>query len=399
MFIDFENYVFQVTEINKYIKDIFDEYFYFIKVEGEIIDISRSKNNHIYFSIKDKDSILNVVCWADKSLKFSKLIKEGVKVCCSGSIIIYSKSSKYQLKLENIVQKEEKGEFLLKLQKLKEKLKKEGLFNLSLKKKIPQFPTKIALITSKNGAVIHDMIHRIQDRFPCEVIICNVSTQGEEAVKDIIKYLKILNRDIADVAIIARGGGSDEDLFCFNNEKLMREIIKVKIPIVSAIGHEDNHTLLDLVADLSASTPTAAIELILPVKKDLEDFFDQQRKKILLILSQKILLFEIKMKNFEKINHNIKYKINTLLIKFDLIKSKFYFLIKENLMNINQKISYYERILENHDRKRILNSGYVMVKQNRYTISSMKNLSESENLSIIFHDGEIEVKILNIKKY
>jgi exodeoxyribonuclease VII large subunit len=395
MIINFENHVFQVTEVNNLIKSVFDEAFYFIKVEGEIVDVSRSKNNHIYFSIKDENSILNVVCWADKSFKFSKIIKEGVKVCCSGSITIYPKSSKYQLRLENIIKKDEEGEFLIKLQKLKEKLKKEGLFDLSKKKKLPKFPTKIALITSKNGSVIHDMLHRIEDRFPCEVIVCDVSIQGEKAVSNIIQYVEKLNDKIADLAIIARGGGSDEDLSCFNDENLLRAVSKAKIPIVSAIGHEDNLTLLDLVADLSAPTPTAAIELVLPVKKDLEIFLDLQRKKFLSVLNQRILFFEMKIENFQKINKVIQYKISDLLIKFDLIKNKFHFLVKENMNKIDQRILNYEKILENHDFHRILKLGYTVVKQSGKVVSDAKNLQKSDNLSIIFRDGEIFTKMVD----
>ena len=395
MIIDFENHTFQVTEINNLIKTIFDEYFYFIKVEGEIVDVSRSKNNHIYFSIKDSNSILNVVCWADKSFRFSKIITEGAKVCCSGSIAIYAKNSKYQLKLENIVKKEDSGEFLLKLQRLKEKLKKEGLFDISRKKKIPAFPTRIALITSKNGSVIHDMMHRIQSRFPCEVIICDVSIQGEKAVSDIIKYVKKLNNGIADLAIIARGGGSDEDLSCFNDEELLREIVKSEIPIVSAIGHEDNQVLLDLVADLSAPTPTAAIELVLPVKKDLEMMLENQKKKFMSILNQKISFLEMKIENFEKINQILQYKISSFLIKFDLMKNKFHFLVKESMNKIDQLISNYENILENHNYERILKLGYTVIKQNKKVVSSKKNISKDKNLSIIFHDGEISTKIID----
>lgn len=392
--IDFENHVFQVTEINDCIGSLFDECFSFVRVEGEIVNISKSKNNHIYFALKDENSILNGVCWSNRASQLSGKIKEGARVCCSGSLTIYSKGSRYQLNVSDIVKRDDEGEFLLKLKRLREKLSKEGLFDIDRKKKLPEFPTRIALITSKNGSVIHDMLHRIRDRFPCEVIICDVSIQGEKAKGDIIKYVKSMDIGVADLAIIARGGGSNEDLSCFNDEGLVRAVSKAKIPIISAIGHEDDKTLLDYVVDLSAPTPTAAIELVLPVRSDVESFLNQQRRKFLYILNQKFSFLNIKVENFSRINRILQHKVDNLCVKFDLIANKMNFLIKENMSKIENQIQRYHMILERHDHNRILNLGYALVRQERRVVQDKKGLQKIKDFSIIFRDGEVLAKMV-----
>ncbi len=388
MILDFENHIFQVSEINECIEKIFDDVFYLVKVEGEVVNITKSKNNHIYFAIKDNKSILNVVCWSHKASKFKDRIEDGKKVCCIGSISNYNKGSRYQLNLDDMIVRDDKGDFLMKLQKLKEKLQKDGLFDIANKKNLPKYPAKIALITSKNGAVIHDMIHRISDRFPCEVVICDVSVQGEKATSEIISYLRKINTNI-DLIIIARGGGSNEDFSCFNDETLLRTVYQSQIPIVSAIGHESDSTLLDLVADFSAPTPTAAIELALPLRSELYDFLKQKQKKFQKLLSQKVSLIELKIENYKKINQIFKYKFSNLLVQFDSIKNKLSSIKKEKMNGLENKIKIFAAIIDKHDHKKILNLGYAIVRQNQKIVPEKKNLQVEQNFSVIFRDGEI----------
>ena len=256
-----------VTELNSSIKKIIEGSLFRIKVKGEVSQLTRHSSGHIYCTLKDNTETISAVCWRTKVANLSFIPKEGESIILEGKVTTYSPQSKYQVIIESI-EYEGEGSLLKTLEEIKKRLLKEGLFDSKNKKKIPYLPSKIGVITSETGAVIRDIIHRIKDRFPVELILFPVNVQGNLAVIQIIDAIELANIQKnqgnkhfdLDLLIIARGGGSLEDLMPFNNEQLVHSIYKSKIPIISAVGHETDITLCDFVADLRVPTPTAAAE-------------------------------------------------------------------------------------------------------------------------------------------
>lgn len=263
-----------VSELSESIKGLIENNFEYVRVRGEIGRVSKPASGHIYFDLKDSDSVISGIIWKGNALKLDIRPEEGLEVICTGKVTTYKGQSKYQI----IVDKVEAagiGALMALLEKRKKILEAEGLFSDRYKKAIPYLPKTIGVITSPSGAVIRDIIHRLQERFPLHVIVWPVRVQGEtcpEEVVDAIEGFHLVdqsNISRPDVIIIARGGGSLEDLWGFNDESVARAVFNSKIPIISAIGHETDNTLIDLVSDLRAPTPTAAAEKAVPVKEHL----------------------------------------------------------------------------------------------------------------------------------
>ena len=326
-----------VTQLNKSIKNIIESSFFTLRVVGEVSQVKKHSSGHIYFTLKDKESSLSAICWRSNVNKLNVKIEEGSSVVIIGRVTTYSPQSKYQLIVEQV---EYQGEGLLLkiLEDRKKMLSKEGLFDEDKKKKIITFPSSIGVITSESGAVFSDIVHRIKDRFPLEIILYPVKVQGESSATEICSALdyfenhKNNNFDEPDVIIIARGGGSLEDLMPFNEEKLVRKIFSCSIPIVSAVGHETDITLCDFVSDLRAPTPSAAAEIIVPERNEILIRFDQK----ILYLKKIMASFLEKKKNEVSILKNklpdLKNKVNTYFQSLDFFEQK---LINE----INNKLS------------------------------------------------------------
>lgn len=261
---------FTVSEFTAHIKALIDDNFGLVKINGEVTGTSFPKSGHIYFSLKDNDSLIDVVFWQNAANKITVKLVDGMQVRCIGKLSTYGSRSKYQI-IGFQIERIGVGSLMRILQERQERLLKEGLFAADRKRTLPMIPSRICIITSLSGSVIHDIIHRIKNRFAClDVIILPVSVQGKNVSKEIIKAMrcvhKIHNKNKVDVIIIARGGGSLEDLWEFNDEEMARVVARSNIPVVSAIGHETDFTILDHVADLRAPTPTAAAELVTPCR-------------------------------------------------------------------------------------------------------------------------------------
>ena len=278
------NLEYTVSELSNSIKRIIEDNFDYIRIKAEIGRVSKPNSGHIYLDLKDDASVISGIVWKGNVNKLDIIPEEGLEVVCTGKVTTYSGQSKYQIIIENM-EPAGIGALMALLEKRKDKLLKEGLFADDYKKDIPFLPKRIGVITSPTGAVIKDILHRIHDRFPVNVTVWPVKVQGESSSEEVIDaiegfhLLEQSNLEKPDVIIIARGGGSIEDLWGFNDEDLVRKVFESKIPIISAIGHETDITLIDLVADLRAPTPTAAAEMAVPVRKDLlvstKDLFER----------------------------------------------------------------------------------------------------------------------------
>lgn len=266
-----ERRIYTVSQLTASIKTLLEQKFALIWITGEISNFRVPGSGHYYFTLKDANAQINAVMFRGQNRNLKFMPEDGMKVTGFGRISLYEPRGAYQIILE-FLEPSGIGALQAAFEQLKARLSAEGLFDAAHKKPIPFLPGRICLITSPTGAVVHDMIRVIQRRFEDIIIdIIPVKVQGPGAETDIIDALNLLNqRNDADVAIIARGGGSLEDLAAFNDESLARAVFASHIPIISAVGHETDFTIADFVADLRAPTPSAAAELVVPVKSDLK---------------------------------------------------------------------------------------------------------------------------------
>lgn len=284
-----QNTIQSVTELTRSIKLILENGFSFISVCGEISNIRKPYSGHLYFTLKDEFSQLKAVLFKPQQRYLAQELKAGDKIICRGRLSLYEPRGEYQIIVDSVEFSGE-GDLQLSYEVLKKKLDAEGLFNTEHKKDIPFFPASIALITSPTGAAVHDFISIAQSRFAAIPIeIYPVRVQGEEAAEEISRAVIEANkRGISDVIVICRGGGSLEDLWPFNNEILARTVFNSGVPVVSAVGHEIDYTILDFVADFRSPTPSAAAECIVPSRKDLKLTISQLKNKTIFFMNQQI---------------------------------------------------------------------------------------------------------------
>lgn len=272
------NAVFSVTQIANILKKHVESRFSHIHVKAEISGLKMHTSGHAYFTLKDADAVIDAVVWRGTTLNAA--LKEGAEIIASGRITTYPARSKYQMVVTQ-VELSGQGDLMKKLLENKEKFQAEGLFNNN--RPLPKFPDKIGVITSETGAVIQDILHRLRQRYPCHVLVWPVLVQGKGTVEQVTEAIKGFNTldDKPDILVVARGGGSFEDLFAFNEEAIVRAVYESGIPVVSAIGHETDTTLIDYAADLRAPTPTAAAELITPDLADIRSTLIHLAKRLL----------------------------------------------------------------------------------------------------------------------
>ena len=388
---------FSVSEITTLTKNILEENFERIRVRGEVSKIKESKG-HLYFSLKDENFLLNAICWSS-SVPFLQIFpEEGMEVVAEGKITTYAKSSisSYQIKVDQIELQGE-GAILKLIEQRKKKLQAEGYFNEEHKKPIPFIPDKIGIITSPTGAVIMDIINRVKHRYPTHLLIYPISVQGNKSAGEIIEGINFFNKNIeVNTIIIARGGGGAEDLLSFNDEGVVKAAFASKIPIISAIGHETDFTLLDFVADYRASTPTAAAEKAVPEKSNLIEKIQGLKKQLIsnfsLLLQEKdksiyqlVKFLDIKnLKNFIKDKKDKIKLIDKSLL--NVLKSKFKYLD----LNLNSAFSR----LSSLDTNKILKRGFSIVRDlNSNIVYKKNNINKNDDVVIELSDGKIKAKI------
>ena len=263
-----------VSELSAALKRTVEDAFPYVRVRGEISGLKFHSSGHVYFDLKDDKAVLNAVIWKGTARSLKVRPEAGLEVVCTGRISTYAGSSRYQLIVEQ-VELAGLGALMAMLEERKKKLAAEGLFEASRKKKLPFLPDVIGVVTSPTGAVIRDIMHRLEARFPRRVLLWPVSVQGERAAGEIAAAIRgfakfpLAGLPRPDVLIVARGGGSVEDLMAFNEEAVVRAVAECDIPVISAVGHETDTTLIDFAADMRAPTPTAAAELAVPVRTEL----------------------------------------------------------------------------------------------------------------------------------
>lgn len=311
-------FIFTVSELTRHIKDSLEPQYPDIWVEGEISNMRIPTSGHCYFTLKDEGSQIRAVMFRFQNKRLRFVPEDGLKVICRGGINVYEPRGEYQLLVE-IMEPRGIGDLQLAFEQLKNKLQEEGLFDIRMKNPIPLLPQKIAIISSPTGAAVKDIIKIISRRFPnVEIIIVPVKVQGDEAPDEIVEALKIANdKSLADVLILTRGGGSIEDLWAFNIEKVARAIFASKIPVISAVGHEIDFTISDFVADARAPTPSAAAELVVKEKKGVLQILSHLGSRLTNGLSQHIERNRAKIEYFYSHLHYPTKKITDFQLRQD----------------------------------------------------------------------------------
>lgn len=391
-----------VTAVTKYIKYKIDtdDNLKCIFIKGEISNCKYHSTGHIYFSIKDENSILNAIMFSTNAKKLTFTPNDGMKVLITGRISVYEAAGRYQIYVEEMIE-DGVGNLYAEFEKLKKKLETKGLFDSNHKKDIPKMPSKVGVITASTGAAIRDIVSTIKRRFPiCEIYLFPSLVQGENASKDLVNKLLQADNYGVDVIIIGRGGGSIEDLWAFNDEELANTIYNAKTPIISAVGHEVDFTICDFVSDLRAPTPTGAAELAVPNMSDIMINLEHLKirlneslnkkidyNKLLLnnlknsfVLKNPMLLYENKKQNidlyFEKLNNMMNYRLERTNTKFS------------NLINK----------LELLNPLSVLSKGYSVTYKDDKVIKDANKLKKNDSVTIRLYNGLFEAKVEEIKK-
>ncbi|OGP86814.1 MAG: exodeoxyribonuclease VII large subunit [Deltaproteobacteria bacterium RBG_16_48_10] len=337
-------YILTVTELTQEIKNLLEERFSEVWVEGEISNLRIPPSGHLYFTLKDDFSQIRAVLFRMQARSLRFLPEDGLQVLCRGRVSLYEKRGDYQLILESM---EPKGIGALQLAflQLKEKLEKEGLFALDHKKTIPMVPQRIGIITSPTGAVIRDMLHILQRRFEnVQILLYPVRVQGEGAWQEIAQGIEYFNGERnVDVLIIGRGGGSLEDLWPFNEEGLARVIYRSKIPIISAVGHETDYTVSDFVADLRAPTPSAAAELVVKDKREVKNTLSQLRYRLESQMTQTLQEFRTHLKHLRKILGSPRKAVDNYFLRVDELSSRLQRMVSWILQRYRERSLHLDR--------------------------------------------------------
>ena len=388
-----------VSDLNQYIKNKIDadEYLNNVLVKGEISNFKHHYTGHMYFTLKDEKSLIKCIMFKGYTTNLNFIPKDGMKVLLLGSISVFERDGVYQIYVK-AMQEDGIGNLYREYEKLKQKLENEGLFSKEHKKQIPCMPKTIGVLTSNTGAVIRDIINVSTRRNPnVRILLYPVPVQGEGAAIKIAEAIKFMNnKQLADVLIVARGGGSLEDLWPFNEEILARAIYESKIPIISAVGHETDFSISDFVADLRAPTPSAAAELAVPDVYDVKQKINLYQNRLRLSLVKKVEIMKLR---YEKCMSSRVFKEPLRNINDNYLKVDTYIKKLENIIKTKQKeekTKYVELVakLDTLSPLKTLTRGYSLVEKNNNIIKSAKDVNTGDKIDLKFSDGTKQAEIL-----
>lgn len=439
-----EEYV-TVSALTKYIKYKFDKdpHLGRVYLTGEISNF-RLRPTHQYFSLKDENAIISATMFQSAFKKIQFRPEEGMKVLVIGKVSVFEKSGQYQINIEHM-EPDGVGALYLAYEQLKKKLEAEGLFSLP-KKPIPQFPKKIAILTSESGAVIQDIQTTVARRFPIvQLVLYPTVVQGVHAVNSILKNLDLVEQEDYDVVIIGRGGGSIEDLWAFNEEPVVRRVAELSIPVISSVGHETDTTLIDFVSDMRAATPTAAAEIATPVLMEIHQQLRNLQTRLEQALSRQLQIKRERMQalsnasifqNTERIYQVYQQRVDQLEMRLQQmmqqsVQHKRQQLLKNQhrlelgspsrrVQTEKQALQYLAKRLEQaqgqlmKDKKqqfqraiqqldllsplKIMNRGYGILQQEETIIKSVDQLEVNQELTIQLVDGTVRSKVTSVEK-
>lgn len=382
-----------VTQLNKYIKDRFeeDENLNAILVKGEISNFKNHYTGHLYFTLKDENSLIKCIMFKSYAERLAFKPKDGMKVMVFGAVSVFERDGVYQIYAKSMLE-DGMGDLHEQFEQLKAKLEKEGLFNEAHKKPIPLYPKVVGVLTSQTGAVIRDIINVSTRRNPNVYIrLLPVPVQGPGAAEQIAEKIRIMNElKLADVLIIGRGGGSLEDLWPFNEEIVARAIYESELPVISAVGHETDFTIADFVADLRAPTPSAAAELAVPDVFELKQKINNYQNRCRMSLKKQIEMMRLR---YEKCMKSRVFTDPMRRIRdMDIVLDSYVQKMENKIKNIQKdKQAKYVEMLAKLDALsplKTLTRGYVLTEKDGVLVKSAKALKENDEVKLRFHDGE-----------
>jgi len=413
-----------VGQLTRYIKFKIDndEHLSRVFLKGEISNFKAHTRGHLYFTIKDETSRINAVMFSSSAAKLKFMPTDGMKILVVGRVSVYESTGGYQIYVEEMIE-DGVGNLYVQFEQLKKKLAAEGLFAPEHKRPIPKIPKRVGIVTASTGAAIRDILSTIQRRWPfTETILFPSLVQGASAAPDIVRQIERAQEFDLDVLIVGRGGGSIEDMWCFNDEMVARTIYNSRIPIISAVGHEIDFTIADFVADLRAPTPTGAAEMAVPSKQDMIQYLNQlvlrlnkgishevsvKKDKLLTLKNSRVLqnpvtLYEMKEQKFDSIFEKLQLVMQGIISKE---RTNFTALLQRTSYGIEKTlISEKHRFERNLNKLDVLNPlltisrGYSVVRKDNKVISSISLVKEKDKIELELKDGFIETEVLTIKK-
>lgn len=393
---------FTLSQVSKLIKNAleFESLLKSIAIIGEISNLKYHASGHIYLTLKDESDVLSCVMFKRSADLLPYKLENGMKVIAIGEVNYYEKNGQITLIVEAIIPQGE-GVINIALEELKEKLKKKGYFDYKNKKVLPKFPEKVVVITSSTGAVIEDIKNVASRRNKnIEIVVCPVKVQGlnsENIVSNAIKYIN--KHNAGDVIIIARGGGSSEDLKAFNTEILANAVFKSNIPIVSAVGHETDTTICDMVSDVRASTPSEAAEIVFPLTVDMQNILNFYYEQLNKSVEDKVENYRLRInhiKEFEIYNKS-KFFVDINKKNIEIISKELEELVNKKAENNKSKMLINSAKLEKYNPISIINQGYVLAKKDKVIVESVKEINIDDMLYLGFKDGEVLAEVKDIK--
>ncbi len=393
-----EPHVFTVSELTSSIRDLLENAFPDVWLTGEVSNFRNPESKHYYFSLKDEGSQLRAVIFGGRQkIRFD--LEDGQELVCHGRVSVYNVRGEYQIIIDHAEPKG-KGALQVAFEQLKKKLEAEGLFAKERKRPLPFLPRKIGVVTSPTGAAVRDIIHVLTRRFPTiEILLIPVRVQGEGAASEIAQAIADMNRmDDIDVMIVGRGGGSLEDLWAFNEEAVARAIFASRIPVISAVGHEIDFTIADFVADVRAPTPSAAAEIAVPKKADLEAAIKDLKRQLLLALKKDL---EARWADFRKLKSGVAdptRRFPDLMIRMDHLEERLKMAVKTGLETRRQYLARLGSNLTHLSPMHIMEKGYAVVTSAGVhgPLKSSKSLKEGGAVGIRFYEGSAAAKITKI---
>lgn len=390
--------VFSVTELNNLIKELL-EGFPTINLEGEISNYRPNSSGHLYFNLKDQNSVISAVMFRGAATYLSFAPKDGMKVQVTGKLSVYGPQGKYQIVITKMSISGE-GAILKMIEERKRMLAAEGLFDQSRKKKLPLFPETIGVVTSPTGAALRDILQITKRRNKCvSVVVLPALVQGAEAAETIVRQIRNANRaKLCDVLIVGRGGGSLEDLLPFSEESVVRAICESEIPVVSAVGHEIDWALSDYAADLRAPTPSAAAEITVPELAKVKAALMQYSQLFYQEAMNRVQKVRLTIKSFDPQNLELKFRSIEipLLSRFDNAKDALFQNINSKLRDTRQIIDNCVTVLENASPQTIFDRGYSMVriKDSNKILRDSSEVSPGAEIEIVPAKGKITAQVL-----
>lgn len=388
-----------VSDLNQYIKNKIanDEYLNNILVKGEISNYKHHYTGHLYFTLKDENSLIKCIMFKSYAQKLNFEPKDGMKVYILGSVSVFERDGVYQV-YAKVMEEDGVGDLYTRYQELKKELEEKGLFDERHKQKIPMMPKVIGVLTSQTGSVIRDIINVSTRRNPnVHIRLLPVPVQGEGAAEKIAEGIAYMNKNrLADVLILARGGGSLEDLWPFNEEIVAYSIYESEIPVISAVGHETDFSISDFVADLRAPTPSAAAELAVPDVYEVKQKINTYQNRLRMALSKKLEIMKLR---YDKCMSSFVFKEPTRRIQENYIKLDTYVKQLENIIGTikeKNKNKYIELVakLDTLSPLKTLLRGYSIVEKDGKVVKSVAELKAEDNVTIKLNDGEKQARIV-----